>query len=173
MKKIVSIIALALCATILFTVYQVGAEERITPETVSDLAQSNLPVYQPGSIKLEEQYNHDFCKGFTRQYRLAYYMLWGDFWATLTDEEMNDYYEWSQRKLEETNGGADLNEMHLVSYIKRYNISREEFDSMVESFVKSCNELGFDMNSEMYEVPNADIIYTFDNDIINEYYRYA
>jgi hypothetical protein len=26
-------------------------------------------------------------------------------------------------------------------------------------------------NVEDHEIPNADIIYTFDNDIINEYYR--
>lgn len=173
MKKIISIIALVLCATVLFTAYQVGAEEKTTVEAPVISEQSSLPVYQPGSIKLEEQYNHDFCKGFTRNYRLAYYMMWGDFWETLTDEEMADYFEWSQRLLEETNGGENREEMLLVSFIKRYNISREEFDTMIDHFVESCKELNFDMSCEFYEVPNADIIYTFDNDIINEYYRYA
>jgi hypothetical protein len=34
-------------------------------------------------------------------------------------------------------------------------------------------ELGIDMTNEENELPNGDIIYTFDNDIINEYYRRA
>ena len=32
------------------------------------------------------------------------------------------------------------------------------------------DELGHDINVEGAEIPNADIIYTFDNEIINNYY---
>ena len=34
------------------------------------------------------------------------------------------------------------------------------------------NNLKVDITKEREELPNADIIYTFDDDIINEYYRY-
>ncbi len=62
--------------------------------------------------------------------------------------------------------------MLLVSFIKHFNITREQFDSAVEEFIKRNTEAGWDMTREENEVPNGDIIYTFDNKIINEYYRY-
>lgn len=56
--------------------------------------------------------------------------------------------------------------------IKRYDIPRKEFDKAVERFVAANVAMEWPMFYEEYEVPNADVIYTFDNEIINRYYRY-
>lgn len=126
-----------------------------------------LPVYQPGSIILEDRNNDDY--NFERKYRIAYYTIVGKFWGLLDEEELEDFYEWAEDSSEETNYGEHRDEMKLVSFVKRYNITREEFDSVVEKLIE---EGGDSEVHEEYEVPNADIIYTFDNEIINEYYRY-
>ena len=54
-------------------------------------------------------------------------------------------------------------EMVTVAFVKRFNISKEEFELAVGKNSK--------YNDEDAELPNADIVYTFDNAIINEYYR--
>lgn len=128
----------------------------------------SLPVYQPGSIILEDQDRDDY--DFERKYRIAYYRIWGDFEDPLSKEELEDFYEWFDKKAKEEGYGEFQEEMSLVSFVKRYNITREEFDACVEKFKEAHKD---SLNYEEYEVPNADIIYTFDNAIINEYYRYA
>ena len=61
--------------------------------------------------------------------------------------------------------------MVLVTLIKHCNISRQDFDKAVKQLVEQYATSGLDMTTEDYEIPNADIIYTFDNEIINAYYR--
>ena len=90
----------------------------------------------------------------------------------LSEEEMQDFYMWSEEGAKNVNYGETQEEMLLVSFVKRYDITREEFDSAVEKFIAHNEEMGCDMTGEEYEVPNGDIIYTFDNEIINHYYRY-
>lgn len=140
-----------------------------TPTTTTQQGK-DLPEYQPGSIKLEPL-ESDYYR-FDRKYRITYYRVWGEFSALLSEDENEDYMDWFDAHSEENNYGETQNEMLLVSFIKRYNISREEFDSAVEKFIANNQELGCDMTMEEYEVPNGDIIYTFDNEIINHYYRY-
>ena len=73
--------------------------------------------------------------------------------------------------------------MLMVSYIKHFNITREQFDEASKNreklFEKNNwtmlvypfeNDGEYSYDDEAYEIYNADIIYTFDNDIINEYY---
>lgn len=66
-------------------------------------------------------------------------------------------------------------EMYLVSFVKHFKISREDFEAACEKkrlrFEELHNVNGHDISDEAHEIPNADIIYTFDNEIINEYYR--
>lgn len=127
-----------------------------------------LPEYQPGSIQLEDQAQDDY--DFQRKYRLAYYRIWGEYMDLLTDEERADMGTWTEQDGEQTNHGELRNEMMLVSFIKRYNITREEFDNataQLEDHLKGSSHM------EECEIPNGDIIYTLDNEIINHYYRYA
>lgn len=130
----------------------------------------SLPEYRPGSVKLEPQDQDEFS--FERKYRLAYYRIWGYFTECLTEEETTDYMQWVDEYNKSTNYGETQEEMLLVTYIKRYNISRAEFDAAVEKMqAEMPPEDG--VIYEESEVPNGDIIYTFDNEVINRYYRYA
>lgn len=71
-----------------------------------------------------------------------------------------------------TNGGADMEEMYIVSLIKHFNISRETVQKAYDAYMAYSK---LDMSkpiSEYREPPNLDIIFTFDNEIINYYYRF-
>lgn len=141
------------------------------PDVTTPTNSAGLPEYVPGSILLVPQ-NKDMFK-FDRKYREVYYTIKGGFEELLTEEEEQEWYNWC----EETRYGLNLDydEMLLVTMIKRYDISREEFDKVVANYVAFWDQYGmFDRYPlpEEYEVYNGDIIYTFDNEIINHYYRY-
>jgi len=68
----------------------------------------------------------------------------------------------------------ETDEMDLVAIIKYCEIPKEEFVAALENekqryFADRADAIEFD--AESWEPPNPDIIYTFDNDIINAYYR--
>ena len=153
-----------------------GTEE--TPDTPEDpqeteqgsVSPSGLPEYQPGSLQLYSTPDDEFR--FERPYRYAYYVIWGEFGDLLDEEQLQDFFVWSEQEHVRTNYGRDRDEMYLVSFVKRYNISREDFDRAVDKFIANNRDSSCFMTHEVCEVPNADIIYTFDNEIINYYYRY-
>jgi len=60
-------------------------------------------------------------------------------------------------------------EMAMVTFIRFFDIDRETFDRLNAEWENFLIEMGDD--PEPQELFNADIIFTFDNDIINEYYR--
>lgn len=126
--------------------------------------------YHPGSIRLFNQENDDFS--FERKYRVVYYTIDGYFFDLLNDEQMDDFGNWLEQNEENTDHGASQNEMLLVSMIKRYDIPREAFDEAVKNYISHGKKLDWDFTHEIHEVPNADVIYTFDNELINYYYRY-
>lgn len=130
----------------------------------------NLPEYKPGSIKLEPQDLDDYT--FTRKYRITYYQIWGEFTDLLSEDARQDFMNWADEESKKNGYGEHQNEMLLVSFVKRYNISRTDFDKAVKVYIDTRNKTGEDLYSEENEVPNGDIIYTFDNEIINRYYRY-
>ena len=129
-----------------------------------------LPEYKAGLIKLEPQDQDDYA--FIRKYRIAYYQIWGEFAELLSEEEYQDYMEWVDKKAKQDGHGEFQDEMLLVSFVKRYNIPREEFNQAVEKYIANSKAAKCDLSAEPYEVPNGDIIYTFDNEVINRYYRY-
>ena len=66
---------------------------------------------------------------------------------------------------------AEPTEMAFLTFIKEYSIHKEVFEEAIRVEWEDRNHLGLDMTQEEYELPNPDIIYTFDNEIINAYYR--
>lgn len=142
----------------------VGSSQENSSDTVS------LPEYQPGSIKLEPLEEDDY--DFDRKYRIAYYQINGELAELLNEEEYADYMVWVDEEAKKTEYGKTQNEMMLVSFVKRYDISRDEFGKAVKKYTDNRNEQGSDTTAEANEIPNGDIIYTFDNEIINRYYRY-
>ncbi len=163
-------IALLICSTVILTACNNDQDD----------TKSNLPVYEPGSIALQG-FDADFLTFGERPYRYCYYemsyaMEFID--LLLTEEQQKDCYEWFEEEGERTNYGEYRDECLFVSFIKRYNIPKEDFENALEKIKEDCKE-----NNETFhmidgklieenEFPNPDIIYTFDEDIIREYYRY-
>lgn len=108
------------------------------------------------------------------KYRVRYYHVTASF-IRLVDE--NDFRAW-QEKIYEIYPN-ETNEMVMKRFVQDFNISREDFDKanheLALSFSQELQEAPMMnpkdyLNQEIYEVYNADIIYTFDDEIINEYY---
>ena len=107
------------------------------------------------------------------KYRLRYYAIPYQFVSIVSREE---YLEWKNDVL--TQSENDTNIMRMVRFIKDFNISKEVFEKtnlqMAKDFVEwgekpTLRPMDYE-NQQTYEIYNADIIYTFDNEIINEYY---
>jgi len=131
---------------------------------------SDLPKYVPGSIKLRdiENVQADLMLSFVPTRRSVYYTISGFFIDLI---EINTFNEWANKNLFKEIG-KEPQEMSIVSFVKHFNISKEVFEETIEEMREPYNALAKELSDEeTYELPNADIIYTFDNDIINEYYR--
>ena len=109
---------------------------------------------------------------FLPKYRDSYY--WGpSFLYDMVDQDV--FAEWYETVVRpDYCNNAEPKEMYTVSFVKYFEISREDFERCCEQKRKRLeylrDELGHDINVEGAEIPNADIIYTFDNEIINNYY---
>jgi len=67
---------------------------------------------------------------------------------------------------------AENPEMALISFIKHYKIKKDNFvEALQQEYEWHMTDKFYDIYAEDFELPNADIIYTFDNEIINAYYR--
>lgn len=108
-----------------------------------------------------------------RKYRVRYYSIPAPF-ADLVGREA--CYAWET----EYNSLHDLHSserMLIVDFISDFNISKEDFERANLELAKNFSEHHSVMrnpqdhaNQEIYEIFNANIIYTFDDEIINEYY---
>jgi hypothetical protein len=136
------------------------------PITTSRPDYSNLPVHTPGSIKLEDALFQEFT--FTPHYRLIYYTLSGVF-LDIVDEKDSD--KWITEFNKQWEIGQDSTKMITAEFVKYFNIPKEMFIKKFEEQKQLLIEQGCNVNSEEWELPNADIIYTFDDEIINNYYR--
>ncbi len=175
MKRLLTLLAALAClAALLVGCDQTWGDDSSQPPastgstspTSTAPTEPQLPEYQPGSIKLAPV---DAYFSFERPYRFCYYYM--DFsFHTLRYGE--DVFGWLKELSAQTNNSETRHEMLLVSYIKHFNISREEFDQTVEKIRNEYVLAGYDLEKEEWEIPNGDIIYTFDNEVINRYYRY-
>lgn len=135
------------------------------PETsaTEEPTQNPLLVYVPGSIQLEPSVVSDYS--FTPTKRQLYYTIPGHFFDLVPEGTITELFE------KDKVIGVEPQEMLLVTLVKHSNISRQDFDKAVDEYTKMSASLGLDMTNEEFEIPNADVIYTFDNEIIDEYYR--
>jgi len=69
------------------------------------------------------------------------------------------------------NDGKEPIEMSVVRLVKHCNITLADFKEAFEKEQESYILRGADVMHEDNELPNPDIVYTFDNEIINAYYR--
>ena len=98
------------------------------------------------------------------RYRIVYYEIYEGFYLSYVD--LDEYLEFSRGLF-----GRDINEMALVQFVKHFDIQKEVFKEVVKKLWQDCVDYGYDTSEERFELPNTDVIYTFDNEIINAYYR--
>lgn len=116
------------------------------------------------------------------KYRYRYYSISAPFIELVGEKAYNSWFykEYYPIPIEERN------EMAIVAFIKEFNISREDFDranlihnknasSSQSDIITDVSQYkpGYDRAIECNETYNADIIYTFDNEVINAYYLYV
>lgn len=108
------------------------------------------------------------------KYRVCYYSI-NKFFSQLVDFE--ELQVWKENVY--ATYPNETNEMVIKRFVQDFNISREDFDEANYLAAKMISEELQEapmmnpkdyLNQEIYEVYNADIIYTFDDEIINEYY---
>ncbi len=142
-----------------------------TIEKASELLNVNL------SLTAEDHGGADILP---RKYREKFYSIPRSFVNIVGEKK---YSKWEDKYLSD-NYPDDTKEMVMVAYVKAFNISREEFDRANIKYAKFIDEIYSDngtktvicldpqdyADQEFQEIFNADIIYTFDNEIISEYY---
>ncbi len=110
----------------------------------------------------------------TRKYRVRYYSVPYQF-VMLVGREA--YEEWDDEY--NTLNPDDTNEMVIKKFVQHFDISREDFEKANLEFAKVLAEgvINFPLmnpkdyaDQEVDEIFNPNIIYTFDDNIINNYY---
>jgi len=150
-----------------------------------------VPVYVPGSIQLmdEEQLKAELWPNreptipydeLTLNFRYCYYMSYSSFRSLAYPDDFSpeipqEYREFldSLPRIEDFYPNGDAQEMPLVTLIKHFQVPKHAFVAEVERQREGWLSMGIDISEEMWELPNADIIYTFNNELINYYYRRA
>lgn len=110
----------------------------------------------------------------TQKYRRRYYSVTRPFVDLVGREE---YWAWEKKNHDALY--IDPKQPMIVALIKEFNISREDFDKANLELARIIrDDVGETpllephdyASQEVYEVFNSDIIYTFDEELINEYY---
>jgi len=104
---------------------------------------------------------------FTPTMRVVYYKVQNELIELCPPGTIDELFENNQ----ERDMDKEPTEMAVVTLIKHCNISMADFDMAIKKTEEKYFSWGSDMTLEENELPNADIIYTFDNEIINAYYR--
>jgi hypothetical protein len=138
----------------------------VTTTTVM-VATKPLPTYKPGSIKLDDG---GLFEEFPIEphYRWVYYGIGGGI-HTLVDDEKAD--EWIKNFDKQWPNGEERTKMIMAHFLKDFNIPKQVFIDKVNKTKQVWLDGDVDLTQEEWELPNADIIYTFDDEIINNYYR--
>lgn len=143
-------------------------ENRVIPEVMPEFVQGNMIVLSPEDALKKYPYNFTHLPKY-RDICYWYPTFLGD--LVINSEEKSKWFEEVVRTDESNNTEPD--ELYVVSFVKRFHISKEDFEKACEERIRLLKERHpiDHMNLEVAEVFNADIIYTFDNNIINTYYR--
>ena len=132
------------------------AENRVIPDP--------LPEHVPGSIELlpAEAFQEIFYLSYVPIHRAAFYSMSGDFEIVFGQIDDSDIYYYLPDAPPT---------MLLMNFILAHRIPQYQIVEVIERLVQAHISLGRDTNHEWDELPNADIIYTFDPEIISYFYR--
>ena len=128
-------------------------------------------MHQPEVIELGpvESITGD-CWYFIPSYRALFYSVDGLFLNLVDPERLAELDEILNTHVPD--GTIEPEEMLLVTIIRTFEIEREDFErALVQRYLNSRFFGESAEVSEGLELPCPDIIYTFDNEIINAFYR--
>ena len=129
----------------------------------------HLPRHMPGSIILhpERLFSSLIDVSSPMQFRAVFYNISAEFMDLVPVDELGDWLDGI--------GETYLDSMMLMRFVQYFNITREEFDRVADELRVVLERMAtrgtIDIADEFFELPNADIIFTFDNDIIRYYFR--
>jgi len=104
--------------------------------------------------------------GYIGRHRPRFYSMTYPFADLVGREEFQDWLLSRSREEQE-------NEHVAVSFIRYFNISREDFEKANEQMRRSWESLNFsprDLAFASFEIYDVDLIFSFDNERINEYF---
>lgn len=172
MKKISIIILLVV--VICFSSCQSVLSEQNNKTTTNSLEISHTQKNHNNNSTSNNQKDFGGADITPRKYRACYYSVPYPF-ALLVG--VDQYWKWHE--MYNNQNPDDTNEMVIKKFVQYFDISREDFEKSNLAFAKIRAE-GVDdypvMNPKDYadqepdEIYNADIIYTFDDKTINDYY---
>ncbi len=157
--------------------------KEISDAQITDKTSSASSISEPISLRqtdldeLETSYeDNGIGDGVVelRKYRMCYYNIPAPF-AKLVGRDVSDEWELEYGK---THNVILSDRMLMVDFIKEFDISKEDFERANLELAKFWTRNGDSIfrgprdyaNQEFKEIYNADIIYTFDDEIINAYY---
>ena len=147
--------------------------EEISKEMTSAIWSTFLPENIRLILDEDIQYRMSEWLAVIPKYRIVYYDI--DGWAgDLARGKGMPGIDLEARHTDENGYFIESDEMDLVAWVKNFQILKKDFVAALEKEKQRwLTERGIDIefNAEWAELPNPDIIYTFDNDIINAYYR--
>ncbi len=172
MKKLIALIVILVL--LVLTVACEKEKETNKTTTITESIQtyetlSSTTAYKVDNLKENEPQN-DNGGGYIEsgKYRQRYNNVPYDFVILVGEKEFDRWYD----EIYEFNPDKS----QIVAFIQYFNISKEVFEKTNLQMAKSFAEFNPTMrpldyeNQQTYEIYNADIIYTFDDEIINEYY---
>jgi len=139
------------------------SSEAFETESNTELQETKYTITEPDTWPDRGTYpdGHDLGDFVLGKYRPAFYSLPYPF-ATLVGTEVFSIWERSR------NADEFHNECAAVSFIRDFNISREDFERANNELQSSqTNPLRYKSHNELQPV---DLIYTFDNAKINEFF---
>lgn len=143
---------------------------------------TDLPVYKDGDVELDTEYWHG--DKFKLPYRYCYYWSFMDILglvgrlrgydgATMSELDVLYKERFFGEFNEETGKWSRYpEEIPALTVIKELCITREEIDAIYDEYMEADENI-ITEKEEIKERLNFDILYTFNQDIINEYYRRA
>lgn len=173
MKKI---IAFSLVFITSFLVACSENEQILSGETTILHFKNEVSTEGESVFELTENFQTDVGGGeiVQEKYRQCYYNISYQL-SLLVDED--EFRAWQKEVCDKDRN--DVTEMFAKSFVQHFDISREDFDKANLELAKGLydpDSPGVSMNpkdyanQEMYEIYNSDIIYSFDDEKINNYY---
>ena len=179
MKKIISICLLGVVLLCCVIWCQKDNSDKTSAQSTLTQSENNIQKTSSETSFAEYTYNSpesDVGGGeiVQQKYRQCYYNISYQLSLLVDENELRTWEEETYAK-----DPNETNEMVVKLFVQHFNISKEDFEKAnlesakviydPNSPLPSMNPKDY-INQEMFEIYNADIIYTFDDDIINEYY---